>query len=200
MKPVQEYQKVTADLFVWSGYNPGCKTDCSSTAVRTPDGFVLIDPIRLEEQAVSRMVGDDKVAAVLLTNGNHVRGSLYEKERLDVPIYAPAGARGDVSADRWITDGEILFQVIKSIGLPGGGPGETAYLAPGVLIVGDALIHLDGLSILPDTYCENPKALKESLQVLSTLDFETVCFAHGLPVVQGAKEKVEAISGRFSSQ
>jgi hypothetical protein len=63
MKPVPEYHQITNDLFIWHGYNPECKTDCSSTAIRTPDGFVLIDPVRLEEQAIERMVGDDRVGA-----------------------------------------------------------------------------------------------------------------------------------------
>jgi len=195
MKPVPDYQKLTGDLYVWQGYNPECKTDCTSTAMRTPEGFVLIDPIRLEEQAIGRMVGDDKVAAVLLTNGNHGRGSLDKKKQLDVPIYAPEGARGEVPADHWVKGGEILFQVIRAIGLPGGGPGETAYLAPGVLVVGDALIHLDGLSILPDKYCQNARLLKESLQVLPSLDFEVVCFAHGLPIVEQAREKIALAVG-----
>lgn len=190
MKPIPEVHRVSEDLFVWHGYNPGCKTDCSSTAVRTPDGWVLIDPLRLEENAFRQMVGKDKVAAVLLTSGNHERDSAYEKQRLAVPVYAPEGARGEVAADHWIKDGEVLFQAVKTIGLPGGGPGETAYLAPGVLIVGDALINLDGLAVLPDKYCENPRTLGKSLGVLASLDFEIVCFAHGLPIVQGAKEKI----------
>ena len=79
MKPVPDFHQITSDLFVWHGYNPECKTDCTSTAIRTPDGFVLIDPVRLEEQAIERIVSEDKVVAVLLTNGNHLRGSLYEK-------------------------------------------------------------------------------------------------------------------------
>lgn len=183
MKPVSDYQRVADDLFVWQGFNPECKTDCSSTAVRTPEGFVLIDPVRLEEQAIERMVGHDKIAAVLLTSGNHWRAASYEKERLDVPVYAPEGARGEVPADRWVKDGEILFGQIKAIGLPGGGPGETAYLSPGVLILGDALIHLDDLGLLPDKYCENPRLLRESVKVLAALEFDVVCFAHGLPLI-----------------
>lgn len=193
MKPIPEYQSVTENLFVWNGFNPECKTDCSSTAVRTPEGFVLIDPIRLEEQALTRMVGADKVVAVLLTNGNHERGADYEKERLDVPLLAPEGARNDVSANRYVQDGEVLFQTLKAIALPGGGPGETAYLAPGVLILGDALIHLDGLSVLPDKYCGNPRLLRESLKVLPALSFDTVCFAHGMPLVQNAHTQVTAV-------
>jgi hypothetical protein len=190
MKPVPKYFQIREDLFVWHGYNPECKTECTSTAIRTPEGFVLIDPVRLEEQAIERMVGDDKVGAVLLTNGNHLRGALYEKERLDIPIYAPEGAQADVPADRLVRDGETLFETLRAIGLPGAGPGETAYLARDVLVIGDALTNLDGLRILPDAYCGNFALLLESLRVLSSLEFDIACFAHGLPIVGRAREKV----------
>ena len=200
MKPVPEYHQITDDLFIWHGYNPECKTDCDSTAIRTQDGFVLIDPVRLEEQAIERMVADDRVCAVLLTNGNHLRGSLYEKERLDVPIYAPEGAREGVPADHLIRDGEVLFRELKAIGLPGAGPGETAYLASGVLVVGDALINLDGLEILPEKYCENPTLLLQSLRALGSLDFDIVCFAHGRPIVGRAGEKVAKIVGNLAGR
>jgi glyoxylase-like metal-dependent hydrolase (beta-lactamase superfamily II) len=193
MKPVPEYHQITNDLFIWHGYNPECKTDCSSTAIRTPDGFVLIDPVRLEEQALERMVGEDGVVSVLLTNGNHLRGSLYEKERLDIPIYAPEGARQNIPADYLVKDGELIFQTLKAIGLSGGSSGETAYLAPDVLVIGDALTNLDGLQILPDKYCTNLALLIESLRGLRSLDFDTVCFAHGLPIIGKASEKVAAI-------
>lgn len=195
MKPTPEYSKLTDSVFVWNDYNPECKTDCSSTSVLTPDGLVLIDPIRLEEQALERMVGGGRVCAILLTSGNHQRSSLYEKERLDVPIYAPLGAQGEVSADYWVKDGEVIFETLRTVGLPGGGVGETAYLAPGVLILGDAVVNLDGLQILPDKYCGNPRLLRESLRVLPTLDFQIVCFAHGQPLMEGGKEKIEALVG-----
>ena len=190
MKPVPDYHQITSDLFIWHGYNPECKTDCSSTAVRTPEGFVLIDPVRLEEQAIERMVGDDRVGAVLLTNGNHLRGSLYEKERLDIPIYVPDGAQQDVPADRVIMDGEVLFETLRAIALPGAGSGETAYLAPDVLVLGDALTNLNGLQILPDKYCGDLPLLLGSLRILRSLDFHIVCFAHGLPIVGNAKQRV----------
>jgi glyoxylase-like metal-dependent hydrolase (beta-lactamase superfamily II) len=193
MKPVPDFHQITKDLFVWHGYNPECKTDCTSTAIRTPEGFVLIDPVRLEEQAIERMVGDDKVAAVLLTNGNHLRGSLYEKERLDVPIYVPSGAESIVPADRVVNDGELLWETLRAIALPGGSPGETAYQAPGVLVIGDAVTNLQGPEILPEKYCADLPMLLNSLRVLRALQFDIVCFAHGLPIIGNARLKLAEI-------
>jgi len=193
MKPVADFHQITSDLFVWHGYNPECKTDCTSTAVRTPDGFVLIDPVRLEEQAIERIVSDDKVVAVLLTNGNHLRGSLYEKERLDVPIYAPRGAESMVPVDRVVSDGELLWETLRAIALPGGSPGETAYHAPGVLVIGDAVTNLDGLQVLPEKYCADLPLLLNSLRAIRPLQFEVACFAHGLPIVGQARQKLADI-------
>ncbi|HEY5742712.1 MAG TPA: hypothetical protein VIS99_09235 [Terrimicrobiaceae bacterium] len=193
MKPVPKYYQITEDLFVWHGYNPECKTDCSSTAIRTPEGFVLIDPVRLEEQAIEQMVGDDRVAAVLLTNGNHLRGALYEKERLDVPVYAPERAQQTLPVDCSVRDGDLLFDTLKAIGLPGGASGETAYVGKGILVIGDALTNLESLQILPDKYCEDRALLHESVRVLGSLEFDIACFAHGLPIVGRAKEKIVEI-------
>ena len=193
MKPVRDYHQITNDLFIWHGYNPECKTDCSSTAIRTSEGFVLIDPIRLEEQAIELMVGDDRVGALLLTNGNHLRAALYEKERLDVPIYAPQGVPQEIPADYLVNDGELVFGTLKVIALPGGGSGEAAYLAGDVLVVGDALTNLDGLQVLPEKYCSDLRLLRESLRGLRSLNFNILCFAHGLPILRHAKEKVAEV-------
>lgn len=200
MKPVSEYRQIRDDLIVWNSYNPECRTDCSSTAIRTPEGFVLVDPLRLEEQAVERILGEDRVIAVLLTNGNHLRGSLYERERFGIPIYAPGLAGASVPADRLVQPGEMIFGTLKVISVAGAGPGESAYLAGDVLIVGDALTNLDGLHILPEKYCENPELLRESLQHLGLLNFDILCFAHGLPIVGGAKERVARMAQAEGAQ
>jgi glyoxylase-like metal-dependent hydrolase (beta-lactamase superfamily II) len=193
MKPVADFHQITSDLFVWHGYNSECKTDCTSTAIRTPDGFVLIDPVRLEEQAIERIVSNDKVVAVLLTNGNHLRGSLYEKERLEVPIYAPSGTESMFRVDRLVNDGELLWETLRAIALPGGSPGETAYHAPGVLVIGDAVTNLDGLQVLPEKYCADLPLLLNSLRAIRPLQFEIACFAHGLPIVGKARERLADI-------
>lgn len=196
MKPVPEFHRVTDDLFVWHGYNPECKTDCTSTALRTPEGFVLVDPVRLEEQALARMVGDHRIAAVVLTSGNHQRGSLYEKERLDIPIYAPQGAIGEVPADFWYKDGDMILGALEVLALPGGALGESALLGQDVAIVGDALVNLSELMLLPDKYCSDPAQLRESVARLAEREFDILCMAHGLPIIAGARAKVRDLISR----
>ena len=65
----------------------------------------------------------------------------------------------------------------------------------GVMIVGDALIHLptQGFSILPDKYCTNAKALRRSLEGLLDWPFETMLFAHGEPMMEHARERLAAL-------
>lgn len=193
MPPIAEFETLATGVFSWHGFNPECRTECSSTAIRTPEGFVWIDPLCLEEEAVGRMVGKEKIAAVLLTNGNHERAATHLKERYDLPIYAPEGAQAEVHADHWVRDGEVLFQSVRATALPGGGGGETAYLASGALIVGDALIHLQALEILPDKYCHDPQQLRKSLQALVPLVYDVACFAHGPPLWSGARAGINRL-------
>lgn len=193
MKPIANFEIITQGVFWWHDFNPECKTECSSTAIETPEGLVLVDPLRLEEDAVIRLVGAGKVAAILLTNGNHERDSAFAKERLGVPIYAPEGARSEVAADQWVAAGDVLFQSVQAMSLPGGGNGETAYLTPRALILGDALIHLKRLEILPDKYCLDPEQLRESLQGLVALTYDVACFAHGAPLASKARTQINQL-------
>jgi glyoxylase-like metal-dependent hydrolase (beta-lactamase superfamily II) len=102
-----------------------------------------------------------------------------------------------VAADRWFEDGESLPGGVEAISLDGFGPGETAFWREGVLIAGDALIHLPpyGFSMLPDKYCADPKKGRESLKKLLRLPVETLAFAHGLPIVANARERLAGLLG-----
>ncbi len=82
------------------------------------------------------------------------------------------------------------------IPLPGGGPGETAFLAPeGYLFLGDAVINLEshGLALLPKKYCRNERENRASLQKLLDSEFSIVSFAHGTPLRRQAKERLRAL-------
>ena len=189
MKPVSEYSTVRPGLFHWQGYEPAVKCDCSSTAVVTPSGLIFIDPIPLAEEALKELVAESfsTPAAVVLTSGSHQRESLALAKRFGIPVFAPKDAGDDIIADQRFRSGDPVA-AMESIGLPGFGPGETAFIYEGALIFGDALINLEpeGLRLLPEKYRENKKQSLRSLAALKNLKPQALLFAHGNPIVKDA--------------
>jgi len=189
MKPVPEYSTVGPGLFHWQGYEPAVKCDCSSTAIVTSAGLIFIDPIPLIEEALKEIVADSfsAPAAVVLTSGNHQRESLALAKRFGIPIFAPKEAGDDMVADQRFRSGDPVAGM-KSIALPGFGPGETAFMYEGALIFGDALINLEseGLRPLPVKYREDKKQSLRSLAALQNLKPQALLFAHGNPIVKDA--------------
>ena len=189
MKPVPEYSMIRPGLFHWQGYEPEVKCDCSSTAIVTSAGLIFLDPIPLAEGALKDLVAESfsAPAAVVLTSGNHQRESLAVAKRFGIPVFASEDAGDDIIANQRFLSGDPVAG-LESIALPGFGPGETAFLQEGVLILGDALINLepDGLRPLPEKDREDKKQSLRSLGNLKGLKPEFLFFAHGHPIVQNA--------------
>lgn len=185
MRPIDEVQWVRPGLAVWGGYDATTKVDCCSTAIKTAAGLLVIDPIPLSAPAAEEL---GNPSAIYLTSGNHQRDSMAWKTRFGIPIFAPEDSKFEVEADHWVVSGEVTELGARIMALPGGATGESALLVDDVLIFGDAVIHLDGLAILPAKYCSNPSQLAESLPALLECSFSTICFAHGWPIIRNAKE------------
>jgi hypothetical protein len=196
MKPVSEYSTVRSGIFVWQGYELAVKCDCSCSALVTAAGLIFIDPLPLDEGALQELVGESfsAPAAVLLTSGNHQRVSREYAKRFGIPVFAPLDVGDDIVADQRFVPGELVAG-LESIPLPGFGPGETAFLHEGVLIFGDALIHLepDGLRLLPEKYRADKKQALRSLAALEELTPQTLLFAHGNPIVQRVAERLASV-------
>jgi len=193
MKPVPEYSTIRPGLFHWQGYEPSVKCDCSSTAIVTSAGLIFLDPIPLAEGALKDLVAESfsAPAAVVLTSGNHQRESLALAKRFGIPVYAPVDAGDDITADQRFLSGDPVAG-LESIALPGFGPGETAFLQEGVLILGDAMINLEpeGLRPLPEKYREDKKQSLRSLAALKGLKPQILLFAHGNPILQDATRRL----------
>ena len=199
MRPADEIQRVNDRLVFWQGYDPSAKVDLSSHAYLTPEGWVLIDPIPLQDEALAELCGPEKIAAILLTNANHERAAVDYHKKSGARIIAHAGAQNalSVKVDQWIHDGEDIFG-LTAVHLPGFVEGEIALYAPdagGVMLMGDALINLQstGFTLLPDKYCDDPKLARKSLQKLLQFSFEVMTFAHGLPIIAGARRQFEQL-------
>ena len=196
MQPVPEYSTVRPGLFHWQGYEPEVKCDCSSSALVTEAGLIFIDPIPLGDAALQDLVAESfsAPAAVVLTSGNHQRESLALAKRFGIPVFAPENAGDDILADQRFHSGDPVAGM-KSIALPGFGPGETAFLYEATLIFGDALINLEpeGLRLLPEKYRESKKQTLRAIEVLQELKPQILLFAHGHPIIQSAASRLAVI-------
>ena len=194
MARAEEFQTVREGLYFWQAYDASVKVDLSCCARQTSRGLVFIDPIRLADEALDELTARRRPAAIVLTNGNHERAARDFRERFQIPIYAHRDALaglGEVD----LREGEALMDELAVVELPGASPGEIALHGAGVLHVGDALIHLPpaGLGILPDKYCSDPKQLRHSLGKLLSFPFDALTFAHGLPLVTQARERLSQL-------
>ena len=198
MKPAEEFQQVQPGLFFWQSYAPAVKSDLSSTALQLGEKLIFIDPIPLAPAALEELTSLATPAQIILTNGNHARAAEEYRARFSIPIAAHAAAEVELGfgLDQRLQEGDKLLNEITVVEVPGAGAGEISLHAPGgVMCVGDALIHLEshGFALLPAKYCLDAKALPNSLQKLLLFDWQLLTFAHGLPLVSGARRKLQAL-------
>jgi hypothetical protein len=194
MARAEEVQEVRPDLHFWQAYDPSVKVDLSCCSRRTERGTVFIDPIPLAQPALGGLIADAAPLAIILTSANHARAAADYRARFSIPIYAHAAAVADlgIPIDHIVADEETVLEAFTVIALPGGNPGEIAVHHAGVLHVGDALIHLPshGFTILPDKYCSDAIELRRSLEKLLRFPFDVLTFAHGLPIVARARQRL----------
>ena len=196
MLAAEEIQQVCDGLWFWERFQPLVKVACSSCAVRVGAGLIVIDPIPLADEAMEELEQLGEPAGIIVTNGNHDRAVQHFCARWRVPVFAHAEAALDFGVERTVADGDVLFEIIKVVAIPGAGPGEIALRDPrGWLIVGDALINLepDGLALLPEKYCADSRGMRAALRKLLLFPIEILTFAHGLPLVSRARPRLEAL-------
>ncbi len=179
----------------WQAYDPESKVDLGATCLCIGRRLYFVDPVPLAEEALASLCAVGEPAGILLTNGNHERAAAAYRERFHIPVGAHVGAAPELTlpVDHLFGDGTLLFGELAAIALPGGGAGETAFYweaLGGVLVLGDALIHLPqtGLCHLPEKYCADAALLRHSLGKLLPFQVQTAFFAHGGPITPRAAE------------
>lgn len=192
-----DFAQVRPGLWVWHTYDPAVKTQLFSTAVATSSGIYLIDPIPLPDPYLAALAGVGRINGIVLTNANHQRSALEVSDRFSVPVFGHPEALATIRPAR---PGGLceLVDDLKVVDLPGAVTGEIALCQRsngGTLIVGDALINLEayGFTFLPAKYCLNQKQMRRSLRKLLPLPVERIVFAHGMPIVARAGERLRAL-------
>ena len=111
---------------------------------------------------------------------------------------------GRARVDLHLSDGDELpvFGGLRVIHAPGHTAGSISLHFPerGLLIVGDAMQYKFGRLMLPNRlFTQDPPAASESVQKLAQLDFETLCFSHFRPILEGADVRVRELARSLAS-
>jgi glyoxylase-like metal-dependent hydrolase (beta-lactamase superfamily II) len=194
-----EFAQIRPGLWVWQAYDSAVKTDLFSTAIATDAGLCLVDPIPLAEPELSTLTKASPPSSIVITNANHQRAALDYAGRFSVPVLGHLETLAGMTSRRSGEVPEIASSTgLEPIEIEGAVAGEIALYQPlhrGTLIVGDALINLDGygFTFLPSKYCLNQKQMRRSLRKLLSLPVERILFAHGTPIVSRAAERLQQL-------
>jgi hypothetical protein len=201
MPRAQEVDEVAPGIFVWQTYDSKVKADLFSTALKTDAGTWIVDSIPLTSEAMRRFgANHPKTAGIFVTNANHTRAAADFAQTFAVPLYVHNELRGsaDFLQATGVRDGEAFSPGLTAITIDGGPAGEMAihYSANGgTMVVGDALINFEshGFGLLPAKYCLDPKLMRRSLEKTLDYSFERMLFAHGTPILSGARARLEQL-------
>ena len=197
---MQTLDEVAPGIFVWQTYDSRVKADLFSTALDTSAGTYFVDPIPLDENTLLNFSAKRTVAGICVTNVNHARAAAEFARTFSVPVYVHNELCGNADFPDAVgmSEGEGIAQGVTGIAIPGGPEGEMAlhYNAnEGTMVLGDALINFEphGFGFLPAKYCLNARMMRRSLGKLLDYSFDHMFFAHGTPILSGARARVEQL-------
>ena len=190
-----EFCRVSTAFAIWYTYDPTIKADLFSTAFAARNELAVVDPIALPAPHRNQLNSLGRVAIIVVTNANHLRDTLNFSR--SASIFAPSELNAELTDYYALSDG-LQLGPFRAIKIDGAADGEFALYHPddgGTLIVGDALINFEphGFDLLPQKYCTNQKRMIRSLRRLLDLDFNRVFFAHGIPIVTRARERLASL-------
>jgi hypothetical protein len=194
-----DIEPVAPGISLWRFYASSIKAELFSTALETNSGTYLVDPIPLAADALVGLAAEAKVVGIIVTNQNHERAAAQFANKFEVPVYVDAAITGLVKMSGIVPMRDDSFPPgLKAVGIEGGPIGETAIhwaAGDGTMVVGDALINFEpyGFALLPAKYCSNFKLMRRSLLKLLDYPFERMLFAHGMPILSHARERLELL-------
>lgn len=199
MRFASEVEPVAPGICLWRFYDPSVKAELFSTALETAFGTFLIDPIPLAPDAIANLERGAKIVGIFVTNENHERAAAQFSERFQVPIHTGASLASATQLPAVVSvHDNPLPAGLTAVDIAGGPAGESAIYLPaieGTMVIGDALINFDPyrFALLPAKYCSNFKLMRRSLSTLLDYSFERMLFAHGLPILSRARERLERL-------
>ncbi len=191
-------------IWTWDWFSEPHGYDFHGTLVVHAEGNLCIDPVEPGEDDLEALEKEG-VSTIVITNRNHARAANLVRERTGGrtaihPADAAHARDQGLRIDDELETGQRVgpFDIVA---VPGKSPGEIALHDPArrLLIVGDALIgNPPGeLSLLPERVMDDPPLLRRSVRQLLLLDFDTVLVGDGVPVLEGARTRLQGLIAGF---
>ena len=197
-------REILPDIFTWSVFSEPHGYDFNGYLLRHAAGNLCIDPVQpgVETLADIARLG---AATIILTNRNHSRAANAVRERTGATTLIHPADAAHARSQGAIVDGELPIDA--TVGpltirhAPGKSPGEVVLHWPQrrLVFVGDAVIgNPPGqCTLLREKVMDDPPRLRRSVRALLELDFDTLLFGDGVPILKGAKERLAALVATF---
>jgi hypothetical protein len=195
----EQLREVVPGVFHWSVRNSriGGATSASHAVRGSTGGTVLIDPVRLADDALAALT---PVTAIVLTAATHQRASWRYRRQFDARVYLPRDSRvTDEEPDEHYGAGDVLPGELEAVHTPGPEDPHYALLrrdAPGVLFCPDlVMLEQDELMFVPAEFHEDGEETRRSVERLLGLPFEVLCLDHGPPITDDPKASLRRLLG-----
>ena len=176
--------------------HPRIRTEVSS--YYAADSGTLIDPM-VPAQGLGWFRTAGEPQRIVLTNRHHYRDSDAFREEFGCPVLCHEAGLHEFEGGPGVEGfhfGDELAPGIRAVAVGGICPEETALhreMAEGLLSFADGLIHYDSLRFVSDRLLgEDPegvkRGLRSALRSLLDLDFDSLLFAHGDPLLGDGKQ------------
>ncbi len=200
-------REILPGIFIWPWFSSRHGYDFNGVLVLDSSGNLCIDPVEPDADALARLEKEG-VARILLTNRNHVRAANLVRERTGATVAIHPADAVYASEQGARIDEDLLVGSVAGpfsiVGVPGKSPGEIALhdRRRRLLIVGDAVIGNPAgqLSLLSERVMDDPPRLRASLRQLLELDVDAVLVGDGVPILEGAHERLRELVETFPAK
>jgi glyoxylase-like metal-dependent hydrolase (beta-lactamase superfamily II) len=190
-------REIAPGLFHWTAKHPRIHSEVSSYFVR--DSATLIDPMLPPEEGLGWFRGGQEPQAIVLTNRHHDRDATAFCDEFQLgPVYVPEPGLHEF-ADKPL---DVRGYAVGEEVMPGIVVHEVDAISPddmaleirsvGAIALADSVVNRGGLRFVSDDLMDDPErtkaALAAALSELLGLDFDTLLFAHGAPIVGDGKQ------------
>jgi hypothetical protein len=193
-------KEIAKGIYQWRVFHDGIGVKVSSYYIEP--AATILDPMEPDD-GFAWFEGRN-VDRVVLTNRHHYRHADRFHARFGVPVLVVEEGLHEVEGRPGIETfafGDEVAPGITSHAIEPSWPDEGALhiaLGPGLLAIGDGAMHYgEDIHFVPEEHIgDDPEQTKILLRAgygrLLDLDFDTLLFAHGSPVVGGGKDALRA--------